>query len=358
MSQCAKLHVAGWKCAVFTRVYLESCMWPLAIFTMDPRKEQRVYIKFYASLGKSATENLTVIQQAFRDQSLSRARVFQWPARFKTGHMSFDDDKHTGRPTSCTTPETVTQIQELVHQDWCRTIHDMLRRWELVMGHANGFCRKNWAWTVSQPSFCPGSWRRPKLWREQTWLLHHDNAPSHTSVLTQQFLAKNKIPVIPHPPYSPDLAPCEFFLFLSRIHRENRHRSRTRLQTNACKNCALPSSYVQLGTLTHYTWESYRLPAIPATTTAVEVAAPVSKILDTTLYICSPCHLIDTSNLYRINRLLLLNAEYLPSILLLYKTLTVRDQVSHPLKRANYIVLIGASSPNKQPTVVRYLSRS
>jgi hypothetical protein len=42
-------------------------------------------------------------------------------------------------------------------------------------------------------------------------------------------------------------------LFLSRIHRENRHRSRTRLQINACKNCALPPSYVQLGTLTLYT---------------------------------------------------------------------------------------------------------
>ena len=55
--------------------------------------------------------------------------------------------------------------------------------------------------------------RRPKLWRVQTWLLHHDNAPSHTSVLTQQFLVKNKIAIIPHPPYSPDLAPCDFFLF-------------------------------------------------------------------------------------------------------------------------------------------------
>jgi len=42
---------------------------------------------------------------------------------------------------------------------------------------------------------------------------HHDNAPAHTAVLTQQFLAANKIPLIPHPPYSPDLAPCDFFLF-------------------------------------------------------------------------------------------------------------------------------------------------
>jgi len=24
---------------------------------------------------------------------------------------------------------------------------------------------------------------------------------------------KNKVTVIPHPPYSPDLAPCDFFLF-------------------------------------------------------------------------------------------------------------------------------------------------
>jgi len=41
---------------------------------------------------------------------------------------------------------------------------------------------------------------RPQLWREQTWLLHQDNAPSHTAVLTHKFLAKNKIAVIPHPP--------------------------------------------------------------------------------------------------------------------------------------------------------------
>jgi len=54
---------------------------------------------------------------------------------------------------------------------------------------------------------------RPQLWSEQTWLLHHDNAPSHTSVLTQQFLAKNKIVVIRQPPYSPVWAPCDFFLF-------------------------------------------------------------------------------------------------------------------------------------------------
>jgi hypothetical protein len=55
--------------------------------------------------------------------------------------------------------------------------------------------------------------RRPELWQEHIWLLHRNNAPSHTSVLNQQFLAKQNMAVIPHKPYSPDLAPCDFFLF-------------------------------------------------------------------------------------------------------------------------------------------------
>jgi len=92
---------------------------------MDQRKEQRVCIKFCVNLGKSAMETFTMIQQAFGDQSLSHAQVFQWHAWFKTSHTSVDDDEHTGRPTSCTTPETVAQIQELVRQDRRWTIHDI-----------------------------------------------------------------------------------------------------------------------------------------------------------------------------------------------------------------------------------------
>jgi hypothetical protein len=54
--------------------------------------------------------------------------------------------------------------------------------------------------------------RRPELWREQTWLLQHENAPSHISALTQQFLAKQKMALNPHPTNSPHLAPCDFLL--------------------------------------------------------------------------------------------------------------------------------------------------
>ena len=48
---------------------------------------------------------------------------------------------------------------------------------------------------------------RPEKWRSGNWILHHDNAPAHRAVTTNEFLAKHNILSLPHPPYSPDLAP-------------------------------------------------------------------------------------------------------------------------------------------------------
>jgi hypothetical protein len=54
----------------------------------------------------------------------------------------------------------------------------------------------------------------PKLWRQKNWLLHHDNALSHTSFFPPaNFFTKSYMTVDPYPPYSPDLAPCNFSLF-------------------------------------------------------------------------------------------------------------------------------------------------
>jgi len=55
--------------------------------------------------------------------------------------------------------------------------------------------------------------KRPELWENQTWMLHHNNVPAHASLLIRSYLAKHQTSVVPHPPYSPDLAPADFFLF-------------------------------------------------------------------------------------------------------------------------------------------------
>lgn len=43
--------------------------------------------------------------------------------------------------------------------------------------------------------------------------LHWDNARIHTTKKVDEYLKKHKIRKIPHPPYSPDISPCDFFLF-------------------------------------------------------------------------------------------------------------------------------------------------
>jgi histone-lysine N-methyltransferase SETMAR len=54
--------------------------------------------------------------------------------------------------------------------------------------------------------------KRPEL-REGGWLLHHDNARPHVARIVRDFLESHGIETVPHPPYSPDLAPRDFYLF-------------------------------------------------------------------------------------------------------------------------------------------------
>ncbi|GFW80211.1 histone-lysine N-methyltransferase SETMAR [Trichonephila clavipes] len=46
-------------------------------------------------------------------------------------------------------------------------------------------------------------------------MLHYNSASSHTARLTAEFLKQKQLKVIGHPPYSPDLAMCDFWLFIN-----------------------------------------------------------------------------------------------------------------------------------------------
>ena len=56
--------------------------------------------------------------------------------------------------------------------------------------------------------------KRIELWIYESWILHHDNAPTLTTMLVHGFLAKNKSVIILQLPYSPGLVPVVgFFSF-------------------------------------------------------------------------------------------------------------------------------------------------
>jgi transposase len=55
--------------------------------------------------------------------------------------------------------------------------------------------------------------KQPEIFANNSWILHHDNAPAHTALSVRDFSATKQITLLERPAYSPDLAPSDFFLF-------------------------------------------------------------------------------------------------------------------------------------------------
>lgn len=70
--------------------------------------------------------------------------------------------------------------------------------------------------------------------RSQELYLLHDNAPIHTSKKTQETLTKAGFVQLDHPPYSPDLAPSDFWLFnhLKKLMRGKKFVSKDDMKDN------------------------------------------------------------------------------------------------------------------------------
>ena len=85
----------------------------------------------------------------------------------------------------------------IVHQEFNAQGHTVINSviWKCWQGYRNLFGGKD-------------SW----LWPNK-WILHPDNAPLHDALGVCEFLAKNYVTKMDHPPYSPDLAPAIFGSF-------------------------------------------------------------------------------------------------------------------------------------------------
>ena len=76
----------------------------------------------------------------------------------------------------------------------------------------------------------------------------HDNAPAHKSAMVQEYLKESGLDILDHPPYSPDLSPCDFWLFPRLKEMLTGHRFESR--------CGIGSAIYQY--LQHISKEDYR----------------------------------------------------------------------------------------------------
>lgn len=291
---------------------------------MDKKIEQRVNLKFLVKLNKTPTECCAMLKEVYGEESLSRARVFEWYKRFREGREDVNDDERPGRPSTSRTDENINKINEIVRKDRrlsIRMIAEMVnidKETARQILHDNLNMRKVCAKMVprllspdqkenrkrictdilkeieNNPNFlervitCDETWifqydpetkkqsmhwktpgsprikkarqskskfkamlivffdrkgvilehwvpegqtvnqnyykfvletlrerirkKRPEFWKNG-FILHQDNAPAHSALSVKQFLAQKNITLLEHPPYSPDLAPCDFYLF-------------------------------------------------------------------------------------------------------------------------------------------------
>ena len=104
---------------------------------MTDVKEQRICIKFCFKLNKTAAETHRMLKEAFGEEALSQARTFEWFKCFKDGQESVEDDKHSGRPSTCTTLEMIAKVHEVILEDRLCTMFVITL--DCHTGHVNAF---------------------------------------------------------------------------------------------------------------------------------------------------------------------------------------------------------------------------
>ena len=142
--------------------------------------EEQYAIKFCFKLRKNATEKYGMLQTAFRPSCTNQASVLS----------GIRDSRKAGSLWGMM--RGVGGVRKSIHQNW------------LAKGLELGLLC--WGFKGVQE----------EIRSEEASTLQIGSVafpPVHNSIRVTDYLTKMGIKTVPHPPYSPDLAPCDFWLF-------------------------------------------------------------------------------------------------------------------------------------------------
>jgi len=92
---------------------------------MADNKEQRVCVKFCFLLEKTAAETVLMLQEAFKEEALSKTQVYEWYSRFKGSEMSREDQPRSGRHSTCRNDENLEKVRNAINADRCQTTDEI-----------------------------------------------------------------------------------------------------------------------------------------------------------------------------------------------------------------------------------------
>ena len=76
--------------------------------------EQRINLKFLAKLSKTPSECFALLQQVYKEETMSRARAFERHKRFREGREECEDDQRSGWPVTSRTDSIIDRVKQLV----------------------------------------------------------------------------------------------------------------------------------------------------------------------------------------------------------------------------------------------------
>ncbi|EGI63377.1 FLJ37770-like protein, partial [Acromyrmex echinatior] len=157
----------------------------------------RSLIKHYFLRGKTAKETKEKLDKYYVANTPSDYTVKYWFREFRGGRNSTTDEVRSGRPSDAVTEENVKKIHEMVLADRKVKVRELADATKISTERTRHILGE--ILHKKKIFFIP---------REVTF-----HPAYHTSLIVRQCLARNRVSVLNHPPYSPDLAPCDFSLF-------------------------------------------------------------------------------------------------------------------------------------------------
>ncbi|CAF1689589.1 unnamed protein product, partial [Adineta ricciae] len=131
--------------------------------------------------------------------------------RIITGHLGLT------KVTARYIPKKLNEFQQNEHVRICkenlaRFRNGTLRLCNVVTGDESWIDHRYYIDNCLQPLIDEIKHQRPSYSTNHI-ILHHDNGKPHVHKCVSDYLQSEGIATIPHPPNSPDLSPCDFWLF-------------------------------------------------------------------------------------------------------------------------------------------------
>ncbi|XP_076176639.1 protein GVQW3-like [Ptiloglossa arizonensis] len=141
--------------------------------------DQRTCIKFCVKNEIKCADAFRMLTVAYGEATLDRSNVYRWYKMFSEGREDGNDKERAGRPSTSTTDEKINEVEKMILANRRITVREVAEDLNISIGS----CHSIFINDLGMRRF------------------------------VRDFLAKNKTLMMPQPPYSLDLASCDFFLF-------------------------------------------------------------------------------------------------------------------------------------------------